>query len=69
MTIYLMVYEAEGTHYSTRFLKPGGANFLLGKGGGKEVFTVQGSDLEKLDADAREEARKRGIANVVNLDS
>lgn len=68
MTIYLMVYKADNEHYSTRFLKPGDVNFLLGDGRGQEVFTLQDDDAEKLEADAKKEARRRGIAKVANLD-
>jgi hypothetical protein len=66
--IYLMVYQADGKHYASRFFKEGGGDFLLSEGG-REIFTITGEDPTALDTEAKKKAREKGITSVINLDN
>jgi hypothetical protein len=65
--IRITIYKKRGKYYSTlgfvcQPLKGKDIIFF------KETFPDSGQDLEDLKEAAKKEARKRGIAHVINLD-
>jgi len=67
MDISLMVYEANGKYYASKFFQQGARDFLE-RMGAQEIFTLEGKDVATLEKEAKEESRRRGIAQVINLD-
>ena len=65
MKASLTVYEVRGVYYSTRYFgeKPG----LLKRAEIREIFTISGRDADVLEEEAKREARKRNLTEVVNL--
>ena len=73
MELHLAVFEADGKYYATRRVPTPPKGFKVKS----EIFSIfkeveggknPGEALNALHAEAKAEARKRGIAHVHNLD-
>ena len=54
MDISLMVYEANGKYYASKFFQQGARDFLE-RMGAQEIFTLEGKDVATLEKEAKEE--------------
>jgi hypothetical protein len=63
--IHLVVYEAGGKYYSSRYFDKKAWDLV--KGRARVIFTITGTDPDKLEEEATREARKRNLPAVVNL--